>query len=94
MVISCSTCLKEEKEYTWVKYLIYAALSQFKSYRNLAVFLAKSVFPKFRVHNKNVVFLVWAPDDPSVQCSGLPLQVWLCSKVVPPLFLGSAEAPL
>ena len=30
----------------------------------------------------------------SVRCSVLPLQVWLRSKVVAPLFLGTAQAPL
>ena len=38
MVISSSTCQKDEKECTWVIYLINAVLSQFQICRNLRVF--------------------------------------------------------
>ena len=54
MVISCSTCEKEEKECIWVKYLIYAVLSQSKICSNLRTFSAKSVFPKFQSSQKNI----------------------------------------
>ena len=46
MVISCSTCQKEEKECIWVKYLIYTVLSKFQTCRNLRAFSAKSVIPQ------------------------------------------------
>ena len=52
MVILCSTCQKEEKESTWVKYLIYAVLLPFPIYRNSCVFSAKSVFLKFQSSQK------------------------------------------
>ena len=42
MVTSCSTCQKEEKECTLVKYVIYAVLPQFQFFRNLRNFYAKS----------------------------------------------------
>ena len=55
MVISCSTFQKEEKEYIWVKYLIYHVLSQFQIWRNICIpkiseftkkmFFSKSVHP-------------------------------------------------
>ena len=61
MVLSCSTCQKEEKECTWVKYLIYAVFAQSKIYCNLHLhlhlhlhFSAKSVFPN--VHKKMFFF--------------------------------------
>ena len=59
MVISCSTCHKEEKERMWVKYMFYIFLLQLKICRNLRVFSAKSVFPKFQSSQKNVFFQVW-----------------------------------
>ena len=34
MVISCNTCQKEEKECTWVKYLIFTVLSRFQICHN------------------------------------------------------------
>ena len=58
MVISCSTCQKEEKECTWVKYLIYAVLSQFQICRNLGVFFCQICIPKILSSQKNVFFLV------------------------------------
>ena len=53
---TCSTCQKEEKECIWVKYLIYAVLLRFQICRNLRVFSAKSVFPKFQSSQNNVFF--------------------------------------
>ena len=53
MVISCSSCQKEEKEY-----LIYTVLSRFQICCNLRVFSAKSVFPKLQSSQKNVFFQV------------------------------------
>ena len=67
MVISYSTCQKEEKECTWVKYLIYAFLLQFKICRNLRVFSVKSVFQKLRVHKK--VFLPTLASTHSIRIS-------------------------
>ena len=58
MVISCSTCQKEEKECTWVKYLIYTVLSLFKICRNLRDFFRQICIPKFQSSQKNVFFLV------------------------------------
>ena len=52
MVVSCSTCKKEEKECMWVKHLIYAVLSQFQICCNLLFSPAKSVFPKFRAQKQ------------------------------------------
>ena len=69
MVISCSTCQKEEKEYMWVKYLIYAVLLQFQFCHNLRVFSAKSVVPKFQSSQKNGFFQV-RPKDPVHQHVG------------------------
>ena len=54
MVISCSTCQREEKEGLWVKYLIYAVLPQFKFCCNLRTFSAKFLFPDFQSSQKNV----------------------------------------
>ena len=54
MVISCSTCQKEEKECIWNKYLIYAVLSQFQICRNLRTFLTNQYSQNFRVHKKRV----------------------------------------
>ena len=59
IVISCSTCKKEEKEWMCVKYLIYAVLSWFQICRNLRVFSAKYVFLKFRSSQNNGFFQVW-----------------------------------
>ena len=56
MVISCSTCQKEEKECTWVKYLIYAVLSRFQICCNLRFFSAKSVFQKLQSSQKKWFF--------------------------------------
>ena len=39
MVISYCTCQKEEKECTWVKYLIYAVFARSQIYCNLQIFL-------------------------------------------------------
>ena len=46
MVISCNTCIKEEIECTWFKYLIYAVCRDFKFVVIRVFFSAKSVFPK------------------------------------------------
>ena len=46
MLISCSTCPKEEKECTWVKYLNYAVLSQLQFFCNLRVFSRQISVPK------------------------------------------------
>ena len=62
MVISCRTCQKEGKYCKWVKYLIYAVLSQFQICRNLRVFSDKSVFPKLQSSQKNVFFQVCSPN--------------------------------
>ena len=56
MVISYSTCQKEEKERICVKYLIYAVLSQFQICHNFCVFSAKSVLPKFQSSPKQWFF--------------------------------------
>ena len=61
MVISYSTCQEEEKECMWVKYLIYAVLSQFQICRILRIFSAKSVFQKFQSSQKNGFFQVCPP---------------------------------
>ena len=53
MIISCSI---------WVRYLIYAVLSQFQICHNLRAFSAKSVFPKFQSSQKKWFF-------PSLQCT-------------------------
>ena len=53
--ISCSTCQKEEKECTWVKYVIYAVFQQFKFYRNLLNFSANSQFPDFQNWQKMLI---------------------------------------
>ena len=47
MVISCSTCQKEEKECIWVNIWLRFFLSQFQICRNLHFFLLKIFFPKF-----------------------------------------------
>ena len=60
MIITCSTCQKEEKECTWVKYLIYAVLLHFQICRNLRILFAKSVFPKFQSSQKKCIFQVWS----------------------------------
>ena len=52
MLISSSPFQKEEKEYTWVKYLINIVLSRFKICWNLRAFPAKSAFENFGVHKK------------------------------------------
>ena len=54
MVISCSTCKREEKECRGVKYWIYAVLSLFQICRNLHTFFAKYVFQKFQSSQKMV----------------------------------------
>ena len=46
MLISCSTFQKEEKEHMWVKYLIYADLSWFQTFRNLCVVNIFRAFPR------------------------------------------------
>ena len=52
--ISYSHC---KKKYIWVKYLIYAALSQFPICRNFRIFFpAKFEFPIFQSSQKNVFF--------------------------------------
>ena len=56
IVISCSTCQKEEKECTWFKYLIYTVRGDFKFVVIYVFFPAKSVFPKYRIHKKNPVW--------------------------------------
>ena len=42
MELSCSTFQKEERKCTWVKYFIYAVLSQFQIRRNLRVFMCQN----------------------------------------------------
>ena len=42
MIIACSTCQREEKEWTWGEYLVYAVLTQFQFCCNLHNFFAKS----------------------------------------------------
>ena len=57
MVISCSTCQKEEKERTWVKYLIYAVLLRFQFFLscNLRVFFSRQIcIPKIQSSQKKV----------------------------------------
>ena len=44
MVISCSTCQKEEQECTLVEYLIYAVLSQFKIRHSLCGFFPHQIY--------------------------------------------------
>ena len=53
MLMSCSACQKEEKECTWVKYLIYAFLSRSQICRNFLVFPPPNLYSQnFRVHKK------------------------------------------
>ena len=53
MVIICSTCQMEEKECTWVKYLIYTVLSHFQICPYLRVFSPPNIYSQnFRVHQK------------------------------------------
>ena len=54
MVISCSTCEKDEKECMWVKYLIYVVLSKFQICCSLRMFilLPNMYSQNFRVHKK------------------------------------------
>ena len=61
MVISCSTFQNEEKEYIWVKQLIYAVLSQFQMCRNLRVFSRHIHIPKIAEFTKNVFSQVCPP---------------------------------
>ena len=62
MVISCSTCQKEEKERTWVKYLIYAVLLQFQFFLscNLRVFSPPNLYSQNSEFTKKSFFLVWS----------------------------------
>ena len=46
MVISGSTCEKEDKECKWVKYLIYSVLLQFQICQNLCLFFRPICIPK------------------------------------------------
>ena len=46
MVILCSTCRNEEKEWIQLNYLIYAAMTQFKIRCNLRFFLRQICTPK------------------------------------------------
>ena len=64
MVSSCSACQKEEIECMWVKYLIYAVLSQSQFRRNLRIFPPNLYFQSFRVHKKNGFFQVWVEVQP------------------------------
>ena len=59
MVISCSTCEKEEKECIQVKYLIYAVCRDFKFVVIYAFFSTKCAFQKFQSSQQNGFFLVW-----------------------------------
>ena len=58
MVISNSTCQREENECICVQYLIYAVLSRFQICPNFLVFSANSVFPKFQSSQQNGFFQV------------------------------------
>ena len=85
MVISCSTCQKEEKESTWVKYLIYAVLLQFQIFRNLPVFFRQICTPKISGLNKNPSLLhrchCWKVEvrDGS-SCHSTPRSEWIVPK--------------
>ena len=52
MVISCSTCQKEEKECLYVKDLIYAVCRNFKFVVIYMFFPPNVHFQNFRVHKK------------------------------------------
>ena len=83
MKTSCSTCQKEEKECTWVKYLIYALLSRLPIYRNVRLFSAKSVFPKFKSLQKMFFFQVCCPallTKIKLCCSNLII-FWNCQDI-------------
>ena len=57
MVISCSTCEKEEKECIQVKYLIDAVCRNFNFVAIYLFFFSPIVYSQnFRVHKKNVFF--------------------------------------
>ena len=69
MVISCSTCQKEDKDDTWVKYLISVVVSQFKKCSNLRVFPPNLYSQNIRVHNKTI----FSKSEPQPQQQTLPL---------------------
>ena len=57
MVISCSTFQMEEKECTWVKYLIYSVLWRFQICRNLCIFFLPNLYSQnFKVNTKNPIY--------------------------------------
>ena len=51
MVISCNTCQRNKKECTWVKYVIYGVLTQFKCCRTLSICFAKYLFSELTKKN-------------------------------------------
>ena len=55
MVISCSTCQKEEKECTFVYYVICAVLPRFQFCRNLCNFSANYKSQIFRIDKKMLI---------------------------------------
>ena len=59
MVISCSTCKKEEQECTWVKYVIYAVLPLFRFWRNLRNLFRKILIPRFSEFTKKTLLQLW-----------------------------------
>ena len=56
MLLSCSTCQKEEKECIQGKYLIHAVLLQLQICRNLRVFFRQICIPKMSQFIKKMVF--------------------------------------
>ena len=48
MVISCTTCQKEEKECIWVKYVVDAVLLRLKFSFTLRIFSVKFKFQDFQ----------------------------------------------
>ena len=69
MEISCSICQKEEKEYIWVKYLIYAVLHDFNFVIIYTLFSAKFKVQDFQSSQKNHLFQVWPKSPPPVPAS-------------------------